>query len=63
MAAGGKYAGNNIYNSTGTKQTKTQSTTAGHTIDLYEAATYKYMSTLALDGDMTTELFVFPPGV
>ncbi len=35
---------------------------AGHTIDLYEAATYKYMSTLALDGDMTTELFVFPPG-
>jgi hypothetical protein len=32
IAAGGKYAGNNIYNSTGTKQTKTQSTTAGHTI-------------------------------
>jgi hypothetical protein len=32
IAAGGKYAGNNIYNSTGSKQTKTQSTTAGHTV-------------------------------
>jgi hypothetical protein len=32
IAAGGKYAGNNIYNTTGTKQTKTQSISAGHTI-------------------------------
>ncbi|MGE3508544.1 MAG: YncE family protein [Vicinamibacterales bacterium] len=35
---------------------------AGETIDLYDAATYKYLSTISLDGDMTTELFVFPPG-
>jgi hypothetical protein len=35
---------------------------AGHTIDLYDAATYRYMSTISLDGDMTTDLFVFPPG-
>jgi hypothetical protein len=34
---------------------------AGNTIDLYEAATFKYMNTIALDGDMTTDLFVFPP--
>jgi hypothetical protein len=33
---------------------------AGNTIDLYDAATYKYMSTISLDGDMTTDLFVFP---
>jgi uncharacterized membrane protein len=32
IAAGGTYAGNNVYNTTGTKQTKTQSTQAGHTI-------------------------------
>jgi len=35
---------------------------AGETIDLYDAASYKYLSTISLDGDMTTELFVFPPG-
>ena len=35
---------------------------AGNTIDLYDAATYKYMSTITLTGDMTSELFVFPPG-
>lgn len=34
---------------------------AGNTIDLYDAATYRYLSTINLDGDMTTELFVFPP--
>jgi len=34
---------------------------AGNTIDLYDAATYQYKSTITLDGDMTTDLFVFPP--
>lgn len=33
---------------------------AGNTIDLYDAATYKYLNTITLDGDMTTDLFVFP---
>ena len=33
---------------------------AGETIDLYDAATYKYMKTIHLPGDFTTELFVFP---
>jgi len=33
---------------------------AGNTIDLYDAATYKYLRTLTLDGDMTTELYVMP---
>lgn len=33
---------------------------AGETIDLYDAATYKYMKTIHLPGDHTTELFVFP---
>ena len=33
---------------------------AGNTIDLYDAETYQYMRTITLDGDMTTELFVFP---
>jgi hypothetical protein len=33
---------------------------AGNTIDLYEAATYKYLRTITLDADMTTELFVVP---
>jgi len=33
---------------------------AGNTIDLYDADTYHYMRTITLDGDMTTELFVFP---
>jgi hypothetical protein len=33
---------------------------AGHTIDLYEASTYKYLRTLALDADTTTELLVVP---
>jgi len=34
---------------------------AGNTIDLYEAATYKYLRTITLDADMTTELIVVPP--
>jgi hypothetical protein len=34
---------------------------AGETIDLYDAATYKFISTISLDGDATTDLFVFPP--
>jgi hypothetical protein len=33
---------------------------AGNTIDLYEADTYQYLRTITLDGDMTTDLFVFP---
>jgi hypothetical protein len=33
---------------------------AGNTIDLYEASTYKYLRTITLDADMTTELFVMP---
>lgn len=33
---------------------------AGETIDLYDAATYKYLKTIDLPGDHTTELFVFP---
>jgi hypothetical protein len=34
---------------------------AGNTIDLYEAATYKYLRTITLGADMTTELLVVPP--
>jgi len=34
---------------------------AGNTIDLYDAATYKYMRTITLDADTTTELIVVPP--
>ena len=33
---------------------------AGNTIDLYDAATFKLLRTITLDGDMTTDLFVFP---
>jgi hypothetical protein len=33
---------------------------AGNTIDLYEAATYKYLRTITFDADTTTELFVVP---
>ena len=33
---------------------------AGNTIDLYEAGTFKYLRTLTLDADTTTELFVVP---
>jgi len=34
---------------------------AGNTIDLYEAATFKYLRTITLDADMTTAMFVMPP--
>ena len=33
---------------------------AGSTIDLYEAATYKYLRTITLDGDVTTGFYVVP---
>jgi hypothetical protein len=33
---------------------------AGETIDLYDAATFKPITTIALEGDATTDLFVFP---
>lgn len=36
---------------------------AGNTIDLYDAETYQYLRTITLDGDMTTDLFVFPAAV
>jgi hypothetical protein len=35
---------------------------AGQTIDLYEAATYKYLRTIQIGADQTTELFVVPGG-
>ncbi len=35
---------------------------AGNTIVLYDANTYDYLRTIALDGDMTTTLYVVPPG-
>ncbi len=33
---------------------------AGETIDLWDAETYRYLRTITLEGDMTSELFVFP---
>jgi hypothetical protein len=33
---------------------------AGNTIDVYEAATFKYLRTISLDADMTTNLYVMP---
>jgi hypothetical protein len=33
---------------------------AGNTIDLFEAATYKYLRTIDLDGDVTTAFYVVP---
>src|SRR5262249_47613750 len=33
---------------------------AGHTIDLYEASTYKYLRTIELDADTTTQMIVMP---
>jgi len=33
---------------------------AGNTIDLHEASTYKYLRTITLNADTTTELFVIP---
>lgn len=32
---------------------------AGNTIDLWDAETFKYLRTITLDGDMTSEMFVF----
>jgi WD40 repeat protein len=34
---------------------------AGDTIDLYDAATYRYLRTISMGADQTTELFVVPP--
>ncbi len=34
---------------------------AGETIDLFDAATFKPITTISLAGDATTDLFVFPP--
>ena len=33
---------------------------AGATIDLYDAATFTFISAIQLPGDATTEMFVFP---
>ena len=33
---------------------------AGATIDVYEAATYKYLRTIEMTADQTTNLFVLP---
>jgi hypothetical protein len=33
---------------------------AGNTIDLWDTGTYQYLRTITLDGDMTTDMFVFP---
>jgi DNA-binding beta-propeller fold protein YncE len=33
---------------------------AGNTIDMYDAGNYKYLRTVALDGDMTTQFYVVP---
>jgi hypothetical protein len=33
---------------------------AGHTIDLWDAESYQYLRSIELEGDMTTEMFVFP---
>jgi DNA-binding beta-propeller fold protein YncE len=64
IAAGGTYAGNNVYNTTGTKQTKTQSTQAGHTIafqvklenDGNESDTYSLLGSASSTGFAVTYL-------
>ncbi len=33
---------------------------AGNTIDIYDAATYKYLRTITLDADLETNLFILP---
>ena len=33
---------------------------AGNTIDMYDASTYRYLRTVALEGDMTTQFYVVP---
>lgn len=32
----------------------------GNTIDLYDGATYRFLRTIALDGDVTTQFYVVP---
>jgi hypothetical protein len=34
---------------------------AGHTIDVYEAATFRHLRTIELDGDMTRLILMPPP--
>jgi hypothetical protein len=34
---------------------------AGATIDVYEASTFKYLRTVEMTADQTTNLFVLPP--
>jgi hypothetical protein len=36
--------------------------TAGNTIDLWDAETYRYLRSITLEGDATTTLFVLPAG-
>jgi DNA-binding beta-propeller fold protein YncE len=33
---------------------------AGNTIDLYDAQTYRYLRTITIDGDMSTNMFILP---
>ncbi len=33
---------------------------AGNTIDLYDAQTYKYLRTITIDGDMSSNMFILP---
>jgi DNA-binding beta-propeller fold protein YncE len=33
---------------------------AGNTIDMYDSSTYKYLRTITLDGDVTTQFYVVP---
>ena len=33
---------------------------AGNTIDVYNGADFKYLRTIALDGDVTTQFYVVP---
>ncbi|MEZ5285504.1 MAG: hypothetical protein R2712_12015 [Vicinamibacterales bacterium] len=35
---------------------------AGATIDVYDAASYKFLRTIQMNADQTTELFVVPAG-
>ena len=33
---------------------------AGTTIDMYDSSTYKYLRSITLDGDVTTQFYVVP---
>jgi hypothetical protein len=33
---------------------------AGNTIDMYDSSTYKYLRSITLDGDVTTQFYVVP---